>query len=135
MYAIIEKSFTKLVYHKNINFYNIENDFWLTIEDIFAITQKGIYYKNNLIVWDEFKKDDINIICSSIQKSKKYNLRVFLKSIYKQLHSAKIPSSNMNEDEALKLLKECKKELKKISEELKFYSMLKDHITTIKIIM
>jgi len=132
MYAIIEKSYSKLSCHKNIDFYDEENEFWITIEDVFALARKGIYFKNQLILWGEFKKNDINIICSSIQQSKKYNLRTFLKHIYKNSNLEKLTSLNMTEDEAFKLLKEYKKDLKMISEELKYYSMVKYHITTIK---
>jgi len=133
LYSTIEEGYVKFLYHKNVLFYDEDYEFWLIIDNVFAVGRQGLYSQNQLILWENFTKNDVNIICSSIQNSKEYNLRGFLQYLYEQIHVQNQSSLNMStEDEAFKLLYECKQELKQISEELKFCTMIKKHISNIE---
>ena len=132
MYGIIEKAYIDFLNHEDIQFFDKKNKFWLILNDTIGIVEEGIYYSNQLCLWEEFDENYINNICSSIPNSKQYNLRLFLNSVYQNKNDKK-SVSYMTDSEAFALLKECRKEIKELSAELEFYSIVKFHVENLKV--
>lgn len=126
MYSIILSAYEEFLDNSHINIFEQENKFWLTIDSDVCIVREGFYYKSDLTTWREFNKDYINILCSCVKNSKDCNLRLFLNKIYTSLDK-NIEMVTMTEEQAYKILVECKQELENISKELAFCSKIKYH--------